>query len=46
MVAFYLPTHRRYDSNHDRVTGDVGMAVVAIDSVKDVRVLFNGIPLH
>ncbi|WP_422774776.1 methylmalonyl-CoA mutase [Plantactinospora sp. WMMC1484] len=44
-VAFDLPTHRGYDSDHPRVTGDVGMAGVAIDSVDDMRELFAGIPL-
>ena len=44
-VAFDLPTHRGYDSNHDRVTGDVGKAGVAIDSVEDMKILFDGIPL-
>ena len=44
-VAFDLATHRGYDSDHPRVTGDVGMAGVAIDSVEDMKVLFNGIPL-
>ncbi|HWS34298.1 MAG TPA: methylmalonyl-CoA mutase [Actinoplanes sp.] len=44
-VAFDLPTHRGYDSDHPRVTGDVGMAGVAIDSILDMRRLFEGIPL-
>ncbi|MCX5065777.1 methylmalonyl-CoA mutase [Micromonospora lupini] len=44
-VAFDLPTHRGYDSDHPRVTGDVGMAGVAIDSVYDMCELFEGIPL-
>ncbi|MBK8670292.1 MAG: methylmalonyl-CoA mutase [Saprospiraceae bacterium] len=44
-VAFDLATHRGYDSDHPRVTGDVGMAGVAIDSVEDMKILFNGIPL-
>ncbi|WP_045739899.1 methylmalonyl-CoA mutase [Actinoplanes rectilineatus] len=44
-VAFDLPTHRGYDSDHPRVTGDVGMAGVAIDSIYDIRRLFEGIPL-
>ena len=44
-VAFDLATHRGYDSDHPRVVGDVGMAGVAIDSVEDMKVLFNGIPL-
>lgn len=44
-VAFDLATHRGYDSDHERVTGDVGMAGVAIDSVEDVKRLFDGIPL-
>ena len=44
-VAFDLATHRGYDSDHPRVTGDVGMAGVAIDSVEDMKVLFNEIPL-
>jgi methylmalonyl-CoA mutase len=45
-VAFDLATHRGYDSDHPRVTGDVGKAGVAIDSVEDMAVLFDGIPLH
>eukprot|EP01022_Parablepharisma_sp_SALTPOND_P016452 TRINITY_DN2410_c0_g1_i1.p1 TRINITY_DN2410_c0_g1~~TRINITY_DN2410_c0_g1_i1.p1 ORF type:complete len:691 (-),score=93.27 TRINITY_DN2410_c0_g1_i1:4983-7055(-) len=45
-VAFDLATHRGYDSDHPRVSGDVGMAGVAIDSVEDVKILFNGIPLE
>ena len=44
-VAFDLATHRGYDSDHPRVSGDVGMAGVAIDSVEDVKRLFDGIPL-
>jgi methylmalonyl-CoA mutase len=44
-VAFDLATHRGYDSNHPRVTGDVGKAGVAIDSVEDMKILFDGIPL-
>lgn len=44
-VAFDLATHRGYDSDHVRVTGDVGMAGVAIDSILDMRTLFSGIPL-
>lgn len=44
-VAFDLPTHRGYDSDHPRVTGDVGKAGVAIDSILDMKVLFNEIPL-
>jgi len=44
-VAFDLATHRGYDSDHPRVTGDVGMAGVAIDSVEDMKVLFDQIPL-
>jgi methylmalonyl-CoA mutase len=44
-VAFDLPTHRGYDSDHPRVGGDVGMAGVAIDSILDMRELFDGIPL-
>jgi methylmalonyl-CoA mutase len=44
-VAFDLPTHRGYDSDHPRVAGDVGKAGVAIDSVEDMRRLFDGIPL-
>ncbi|KAG9287437.1 hypothetical protein G9A89_023809 [Geosiphon pyriformis] len=45
-VAFDLATHRGYDSDHPRVFGDVGMAGVAIDSVEDMKILFNGIPLN
>ncbi|RIA98156.1 methylmalonyl-coenzyme A mutase [Glomus cerebriforme] len=45
-VAFDLATHRGYDSDHPRVVGDVGMAGVAIDSVEDMKILFNGIPLN
>jgi len=44
-VAFDLATHRGYDSDHPRVRGDVGKAGVAIDSVEDMKILFNGIPL-
>ena len=44
-IAFDLATHRGYDSDHPRVLGDVGMAGVAIDSILDMRVLFDGIPL-
>ena len=44
-IAFDLPTHRGYDSDNPRVAGDVGMAGVAIDSILDMRVLFDGIPL-
>ena len=44
-VAFDLATHRGYDSDHERVTGDVGKAGVAIDSVEDMKILFNEIPL-
>ena len=44
-VAFDLATHRGYDSDHERVSGDVGMAGVAIDSIFDMRTLFQGIPL-
>ena len=44
-IAFDLATHRGYDSDHPRVTGDVGMAGVAIDSIADMRILFDGIPL-
>ncbi|MBK8807348.1 MAG: methylmalonyl-CoA mutase [Bacteroidales bacterium] len=45
-VAFDLATHRGYDSDHPRVVGDVGKAGVAIDSIKDMRILFNQIPLN
>lgn len=45
-IAFDLATHRGYDSDHPRVKGDVGMAGVAIDSIYDMRVLFDGIPLQ
>jgi methylmalonyl-CoA mutase len=45
-VAFDLPTHRGYDSDHPRVVGDVGKAGVAIDSVEDMKILFAGIPLE
>jgi methylmalonyl-CoA mutase len=44
-IAFDLPTHRGYDSDNPRVAGDVGMAGVAIDSILDMRTLFDGIPL-
>jgi methylmalonyl-CoA mutase len=44
-IAFDLPTHRGYDSDHERVIGDVGKAGVAIDSVEDMKVLFDRIPL-
>src|SRR3954468_15110399 len=44
-VAFDLATHRGYDSDHERVVGDVGKAGVAIDSVEDMKLLFDGIPL-
>ena len=44
-VAFDLATHRGYDSDHPRVEGDVGKAGVAIDSVEDMKILFEGIPL-
>ena len=44
-IAFDLATHRGYDSDHPRVFGDVGMAGVAIDSILDMRILFDGIPL-
>mmetsp|Transcript_27768 Transcript_27768/g.51743 ORF Transcript_27768/g.51743 Transcript_27768/m.51743 type:complete len:710 (+) Transcript_27768:3713-5842(+) len=44
-VAFDLATHRGYDSDHERVLGDVGKAGVAIDSVEDMKILFDGIPL-
>ena len=44
-IAFDLATHRGYDSDHERVRGDVGMAGVAIDSILDMRILFDGIPL-
>lgn len=44
-IAFDLATHRGYDSDHPRVSGDVGMAGVAIDSIYDMRALFDGIPL-
>jgi methylmalonyl-CoA mutase len=44
-IAFDLATHRGYDSDHPRVIGDVGMAGVAIDSIYDMRILFDGIPL-
>ena len=45
-IAFDLPTHRGYDSNHERVVGDVGKAGVAIDSVEDIKLLFDQIPLE
>ncbi len=44
-IAFDLATHRGYDSDHERVAADVGMAGVAIDSIHDMRILFDGIPL-
>ncbi len=44
-VAFDLPTHRGYDSDHERVTGDVGKAGVAVDSILDMKILFDQIPL-
>lgn len=44
-VAFDLPTHRGYDSDHPRVAGDVGKAGVAVDTVEDMKILFQGIPL-
>ncbi len=44
-VAFDLATHRGYDSDHPRVSGDIGMAGVAIDSIEDMKILFQGIPL-
>ena len=44
-IAFDLPTHRGYDSDHPRVAGDVGKAGVAIDTVEDMKILFEGIPL-
>ena len=45
-MAFDLATHRGYDSDHERVVGDVGMAGVAIDSIEDMKSLFDGIPLN
>lgn len=45
-MAFDLPTHRGYDSDNPRVHGDVGMAGVAIDTVEDTKMLFDGIPLE
>ncbi len=45
-VAYDLPTHRGYDSDHERAASDVGMAGVAIDSIIDARILFDGIPLE
>ncbi len=45
-VAFDLATHRGYDSDHERVQGDVGKAGVAIDSIEDMKILFEGIPLN
>jgi methylmalonyl-CoA mutase len=45
-VAFDLATHRGYDSDNPRVAGDVGMAGVAIDSIEDMKILFDGIPLE
>jgi len=44
-VAFDLPTHRGYDSDHERAIADVGKAGVAIDTVEDMKILFDGIPL-
>lgn len=44
-IAFDLPTHRGYDSDHERVTGDVGKAGVAVDSILDMKILFDQIPL-
>lgn len=44
-MAFDLPTHRGYDSDHPRVVGDVGMAGVSIDTIEDMKILFDGIPL-
>ncbi len=44
-IAFDLPTHRGYDSDHERVLGDVGKAGVAVDTVEDMKILFDGIPL-
>jgi len=44
-VAFDLATHRGYDSDHERVVGDVGMAGVAIDTIEDMKILFSDIPL-
>ena len=44
-IAFDLPTHRGYDSDHQRAAGDVGMAGVAVDSILDMRILFDRIPL-
>ena len=44
-MAFDLATHRGYDSDNARARGDVGMAGVAVDSVEDMKVLFDGIPL-
>ena len=44
-IAFDLPTHRGYDSDHERVFGDVGMAGVPIDSIEDMKILFDGIRL-
>ncbi len=45
-IAFDLATHRGYDSDHERVVGDVGKAGVAIDSIEDMKILFDGIPLE
>ena len=45
-VAFDLPTHRGFDSDHERVVGDVGKAGVAIDTVEDMKILFDRIPLE
>ena len=44
-MAFDLPTHRGYDSDHERAAGDVGLAGVPVDSVEDVKILFDGIDL-
>src|SRR3979409_139431 len=44
-IAFDLATHRGYDSDHPRVVGDVGKAGVAIDTVEDMKILFDGLPL-
>ncbi len=44
-IAFDLATHRGYDSDHERVVGDVGKAGVAIDSIEDMKILFDGIPV-
>ena len=45
-IAFDLATHRGYDSDHPRVTGDIGKAGVAIDTVEDMQILFDQIPLN